>query len=399
MPNLHLRFLQILKMSGNMKTTCIIFVLLLSINLSFGQSLSVFDVDASNFPTIKAKFYAFDKGGNQISNLNPSDFEVKENDQPRTVTYVSCPAPLPPVAISSVLTIDVSGSMVGQKLVNAKTAGRAWVEGLPVENSECAITSFNSKNYFVQDFTQDRNKLLNALNSLTADGGTDFNAGFINQMAGALLAVNKGKHKKVVVFLTDGNGNGNESLIIQKANQINATIYCVTLDIPCPPMLKNIAIQTGGFYFENITSKKDAENTYRKLLQSAQGGKPCEIEWQSGASCVAGITNVEIKLLANLSVATTSYQSPISSIAKLEFNPVSIKFQNPTPGVIVQQYVTVTARYANFNVTNITSNNMGFEITPKSFTLNSGESKELIVSYLPTVSSYIFARFDIESDV
>ena len=164
-------------------------------------------------------------------------------------------------------------------------------------------------------------------------------------------------------------------------------------------MLKNIAIQTGGFYFENITSKKDAENTYRKLLQSAQGGKPCEIEWQSGASCVAGITNVEIKLLANLSVATTSYQSPISSIAKLEFNPVSIKFQNPTPGVIVQQYVTVTARYANFNVTNITSNNMGFEITPKSFTLNSGESKELIVSYLPTVSSYIFASFDIESDV
>ncbi len=77
----------------------------------FSQNLSVFDVDASAYPTVSAKFYAWDTNGDQITNLSAADFEVTEDGQPRTVTYVSCPPPVPPQALSSVLTIDVSGSM------------------------------------------------------------------------------------------------------------------------------------------------------------------------------------------------------------------------------------------------------------------------------------------------
>ena len=377
----------------------IILIILTFTYSAMSQSLSIFDVDASNFPTIKAKFFAFAQDGKQITNLNPSDFEVKENGQPRTVTNLFCPAPQPPIALSSVLTIDVSGSMGGQQLVNAKAAGRAWVEGLPLGNFECAITSFNSRNYFNQDFTTDKNKLLNALNSLTAMGGTDFNAGFINQMSGALLAVEKGKHKKVVVFLTDGSADGDELAIIHKAISINATVYCVTLNMPCPPILKSIANQTGGMYFENITSTKEAEDTYRLLLQSAQAGEPCEIEWQSGNTCKAGITNVDIKLLVNQIITTTSYQSPISSISKLEFNPAFVKFTDPEVGVKVEEKVMVTAVNSDFNVTNITSNNAAFTMTPTSFVLKSGQSRELTVSYLPADSGYVYARFEIENDI
>ena len=143
----------------------IILLILLSYN-AYSQSLSVFDIDASGFPTIKAKFYAFDADGNQISDLSLSDFKVKENGQPRNVTLVSCPTPQPPQAISSVLTIDVSGSMSGQGIVFAKAAAKAWIEGLPFGKSECAITTFNSGNYYNQDFTIDKKKLLNAVNAL-----------------------------------------------------------------------------------------------------------------------------------------------------------------------------------------------------------------------------------------
>jgi hypothetical protein len=102
--------------------------------VAFSQSLTLFDIDASNFPTIRAKFYAIDKDGKQIVSLSPSDFELKENGIRRNITFVSCPTPKPPQALSSVLVIDVSGSMAWgpPNIILAKEAARAWVEGLPL---------------------------------------------------------------------------------------------------------------------------------------------------------------------------------------------------------------------------------------------------------------------------
>ena len=384
-----------------MKNFIILFVLTFTYS-AISQSLSVFDVDASNFPTIKAKFFAFDKDGKQITNLNTSDFEVKENGQPRSVTKVSCPAPQPTIALSSVLVFDVSGSMSAgpPRIQSAKNAANAWIDRLPLGKSECALVSFNEKSNIVQDFTTSRDKLKIAVNKLNPSGGTSYEQALIDLPAGGLQVAKNGKYKKVVIFLTDGMSNTtrvNEILKFAKENQI--TIYAVTLDMPAPQIIKEITQQTGGQYFENITTQKEAEETYRKLLQSAQGGQACEIEWESGITCKAGITNVEIKLPANQTFATTNYQSPVSSLAKLEFNPSSVKFLNPEVGVKVEEKVTVTAHNSDFTVTNIISNNPAFDIIPKSFVLKKGESKELRVSYVPTDSVYVFVRFDFETDV
>ena len=61
---------------------------------------------------MKAKFYAFDKDGNQL-HPNVSDFSISENGLPRTVLNVTCPNPKPQSPLSSVLVFDVSGSMTG----------------------------------------------------------------------------------------------------------------------------------------------------------------------------------------------------------------------------------------------------------------------------------------------
>ena len=121
-------------------------MLILCITLE-AQMLSVFDVDPSGHPTIKAKFFAFDENGKQITNLSKEDFQVIENGEEREVTYVSCPEPKPPQPISSVLTIDISGSMQGKSLEIARNAAKVWVNTIPLNISECAITSFNKSNY------------------------------------------------------------------------------------------------------------------------------------------------------------------------------------------------------------------------------------------------------------
>ncbi len=364
---------------------------------AYSQSLYLFNADTTNFPVMSAEFYAWDANNQQITNFSPSDFELTENGQPRTVTNVFCPPPAPPKALSTVITIDVSGSMSSGNLNNAKEAARAWIQGMP-SGSECCITSFTTANFFNQDFTKNKDRLLKSLNTLSAGGGTAFNAGFIDPMAGALLAAEKGKHKKVVIFITDGLASGSEQAIINKANAIGATVFCVTLGMSCPAILQNISKSTGGDYFDNITTIQQARETYMRILHTVQS-EPCTIEWESGISCAAGKTNLVLKLLTEGLTAATKYQSPDASVAKLTFEPSYIKFLMPEVGVLIDTTVKVTALGADFNVSNITGSNAAFDINPKSFFIAKGETKDISVSYLPADSGYVYCRFDVETDV
>ena len=122
------------------------FTLVLATLTSSAQSLSVFDMDASQFPVMKAKFYAFDESGEQAEPLE-SEITVTESGVPRTVLSVTCPSTDAPKALSSVLVMDISGSMVKEsaaKLDFAKSVAAAWVRTLPSGKSECALTSFNA---------------------------------------------------------------------------------------------------------------------------------------------------------------------------------------------------------------------------------------------------------------
>ncbi|MEI6090293.1 MAG: FISUMP domain-containing protein [bacterium] len=382
-----------------MKKTIYILLLILSYT-AYSQSLSVFNVDASNFPTIKAKFFAFDSTDNQITNLNTSDFEIKENGIQRAVTNISCPEPKPLVALSTVLVMDVSGSMAGMGLDIAKSAANAWINMVPLGKSECAITSFSDENYINQDFTIDKKKLIDGINSLNCLSGTDYNAAMLDVMAGGVLIAKTGKYKRVIVLISDGypNAEPNTAQIISQANANNIAIYCVTIGMSAPQCMKDFSNQTGGLYFENIRTKEEAEDCYRAILMTAQGGAPCLIEWQSGITCVSGMTNAEVKLIPNSITAKLNYQPPNSSVAKLEIIPPSLKFKNAIPCIKKDTIITVTARNSDFNVTNITSSNPAYTVNPTSFFLINGQSQNLTASYIPADSGYTYTKFTIEND-
>ncbi|MGA2296563.1 MAG: VWA domain-containing protein, partial [FCB group bacterium] len=371
-----------------------------SLNIS-AQSLTVFNIDTSSFPTIKAKFYAFDASGNQITNLSMSDFQVTENGQIRTVTNVSCPSPKPPLAISSVLVMDVSGSMCGNGLDMAKAAANAWINMLPLGNSECAITSFSDGNYINKDFTTDKTKLVNGINSLVCMNGTDYNAAMIDPPAGGILIAKTGKHKRIIVFLSDGGANfqPNTAQIVSQANDNNISIYCVTINMPSPQCMKDFANQTGGLYFEKISTIKEAEDCYRLILQIAQGGDPCSIEWQSGINCTGGLVNIDCKLITYNINTTAGYQAPISSIAFLDIKPLGVFFKNKPIGIPADTNIIITARNADFNITNIISSDPNFDINPKSFTIQKGQSQTVTLRYIQPDSNRYFSTFSIENDL
>lgn len=385
------------------KLQIIILITLLSGAMASAQSLSVFDVNIDDYPVIKAKFFALDANDSTITNLTESDFKVYEDGIERDVILVSCPQPEPPKALSAVLTIDVSGSMAGQRIGFAKAAAIEWVNAL-IGKSECAISSFNTVNFFVQDFTTDKNKLKAKINGLGAGGGTNYEAGFIDTKAGGLLVAEPGKYKKVLVFLSDGGPNfpPDEAKIIQKAQKDSVTIFCVTLGMKCPQCLKNFADSTGGLWFENITTEEQAKEIYRNILLRAQGGEPCEIHWLSEGCPVNRTANIQIP---NYSLSTdVSYTTPVSELPHLEITPgLSMRFGNIEPGTTAEQDIAITARVDDIIVTDITLDNSYYSITDyggssPTFTLPKDDSRTMKVEFAPQDSAYQLCKFVIESN-
>ncbi|MBI3258066.1 MAG: hypothetical protein HYZ54_01070, partial [Ignavibacteriae bacterium] len=115
-------------------------LLLLPVNLNGQESISIFDIDSTNFPIMKAKFLAFNN--KQIPETpNIIDIVLTENGITRKVTDIYCPPSPPPIPLSSVLTIDVSGSMTEKyndvpRMVLAQTAAKAWVNNLDMSQNE-----------------------------------------------------------------------------------------------------------------------------------------------------------------------------------------------------------------------------------------------------------------------
>ncbi|MDQ1264986.1 MAG: hypothetical protein QG635_136, partial [Bacteroidota bacterium] len=171
-----------------MKTIILLLTCLLYCSIiAHAQMLSVFDVDTSSFPVMRAKFYAIDSNNKQIRNLSTSDFVLMENHLSRMVTDISCPLPQQQNPLSSVLTIDISGSMNGENLNIAREAAITWIDALPSGNCECAVTSFNNSNNINQDFTSNKIKLKDAVNKLNSTGGTNYDAGLIEPFGGSLI--------------------------------------------------------------------------------------------------------------------------------------------------------------------------------------------------------------------
>ncbi len=365
------------------------------------QSLTLFDIDASAHPTMRAKFYAFDAQWNQLQ-PTAGELSLTEDNTSRSISSVTCP-PLVANALSTVLVMDVSSSMSGgargtSRMMLAREAARAWISGLQLGRSECAVTSFDHFNYLNQDFTTDSSKLLDAVRRLSPKGGTSYNQALINQRAGGLVVSKNGKHKRVIVMLTDGNASEPDvSAIVKEAKRQSCIIFCVTLGLPAPQSLRTIAAQTGGQVFENVTTLPQALYVYRSILAMTQGSVPCTIEWQSSVRCYREPTNVG--LMWNGQTANRSYTLPPTAIPSLEFSPRTFRFASPTIGAPTTQNITVTARNRTIAITGITSSNPAYTLSPTSFTLQPNESRTLSLSYIAPDSGYSFSRFDFQNSL
>jgi uncharacterized protein YegL len=360
------------------------------------SELTILDVDRSRFPEMRARFYAVNP---DRSPAQPSASEIALTDNGQIVPdpTITCSPPAPAVPLSSVLVIDISGSMSGERLDIARAGARAWIDALAPGRSECAITSFDDRNYLNQDFTTDHSLLGAAVDNLVAGNGTDYDQGLLLPAAGALQVSARGRYRRVIVFLTDGlsKSEPQTAAIIAEARRQGCAIYPVTLGLPCPVSLRQIAEQSGGEAFEQVTTVAEIERIYRLLALRSQNASACEATWNSIDRCSDGTRTVAMKWKGSQS--SISYQLDRRAVVSIDILPSMVHIRPRAIGLPIDTTVIVTATKRT-EVGTITSSNPAFSISPKQLYLDAGESATLTIRYTPRDSSYQWTRFDLMSN-
>lgn len=383
---------------------CLLWVLLCSSAWAQG-SPSLYEIDSSGYPTIRAKLLAVDGDGRPLSGLSSGDIRLTENGQPRTVTDLSCPSPQPLRYSSSVLTVDISESMYNfdWDLALSKYGATSWIEGLALGQSNCAITTFGDNSYINQDLTASRAKLLSAVDRLAiAPGGTNFDVGFTDARTGTLTIAGSGRQRRVVLFITDGKSDGDEGRIVAAAARAGVTVYAIVVTREAPSILRNVAMRTGGRWFDKITTREQMKLAIRTILNDVQGGAPCDITWQSGPDCSVR-RNVAITVRGNALAGSAVYNAPVATPATLRVDPAAIRFGRVIPGQQRDTIITITAAFAPITISGLSSSSGVLVIDsigtpPPPFTLQPGESRRIKVRFVPVDSGSAFARLTLQSD-
>ncbi|WKA57796.1 S-layer homology domain-containing protein [Planococcus shenhongbingii] len=150
--------------------------------------------------------------------------------------------------IDVVFSIDSSGSMYSNDPDDIrKTASMNFVDKLK-ESDRGAVVDFDSYADVVVELTNNKEHIKYGIDTIDSSGGTNIYRGL--QAALEELKQNgRDDHYKMIVFLTDGDGSWNES-IINELNENNVTVYTVGLgnDVQ-EPLLQRIAQSTNGKYY------------------------------------------------------------------------------------------------------------------------------------------------------
>lgn len=154
-----------------------------------------------------------------------------------------------------VLVIDRSGSMMGDKLVEAKLGADWWVDAI-LSNDALAIVSFSDTSSLVYDFpppgsSVDPITAHQRIQDIMADGLTSIGGG-LRTAYNALSLAGPRTVAESIVLLTDGRQNSGEhpNTVLPDLIARGVKVYTIGIGTDVDPiLLQNIASQTGGTYY------------------------------------------------------------------------------------------------------------------------------------------------------
>jgi Ca-activated chloride channel homolog len=243
--------------------------------------------------TVHVTVTVTDGNGRLITGLTRENFEVYENGEPVEVTQFSDKR----VPVSLGLLLDVSDSMFGRPIVDARGALDRFVGDLLETGDEAFIATFNHMPRIVVPWTRPPASLRGRLQDLKPTGGT----AIYDALVATSPLFNSREHTRAaLVVISDGADTASDYTLMQARDAVRRSdpfIYAVAIDSGDkgrvstrvnPDALREITGPSGG-YTEVVHSAADlgpateriANELNKQYTLGYSAAKPPDGEWRS----------------------------------------------------------------------------------------------------------------------
>ncbi|MBL8161328.1 MAG: VWA domain-containing protein [Anaerolineae bacterium] len=293
-------------------------------------------VNPTDLPTVVVTTSVFDRLGQPIFGLTSENFaitgELAERARIVSVENISDDD----LAFSVVLAIDTSSSMADEPLARAKEAAITFINSIG-PNDPVAIVTFDTREQLIQDYTTDKNTLINAINNLGFGGKT---ALFDGGLLSVETAANSPTSRRAVILLSDGAEFGGVSASARDAALSEALVrgvpvYTIGLGYGIDrSYLEDLSGNTNAKFYESPTPQQLLE-IYTGLAATLRSQYVITIE----ADLPADGTSYDLEIqttdtAGNSATARTALRAPI---------PVPIVTFDGLPAEPLTEATTVTA--------------------------------------------------------
>ncbi len=278
-------------------------------------AVDVQSVDDAGYPTLRA-VVSVARDGAALPGLDAGAFSASLNGSPLRVVAAS-EATKETSGADIALVVDVSGSMAGAPMEQARQAVREFIAALQPRD-RVALIAFSDDVRVLLDYATDRAAALAATNGLEAQGDT---ALYQAVAEAARLAAQSTATRRAVILLSDGLDFGGRSLVTRDQSLIEAVnsrvpFYAVGLGNQIDrAYLEYLATATAGRFLE-APSPDDLAGLYRAIAVELQSQYVLELD----------ATGVPLPRPSELTVTLTSGNQQASGTATFEprVSPVNL---------------------------------------------------------------------------
>ncbi len=234
---------------------------------SNGQQATASKPIRVNVNLVNVLFTVTDKKNHLVLDLTKDDFRVLEDNKPQTIRFFDRETNLP---LRIGILIDTSNSIRDRLRFEEEAAIDFLNDILRPGKDQAFVVGFDIEPQLLQDYTDDLEKLSQAIRSLQAGGGTGLYDAiyFACKEKMMLLPPPEPYLRRVMILISDGRDNNSQHSrdeALSMAQRAEVTIYAIStnrsgIDTHGDKVLRYLADQTGGQAFFPFEASDLAEN-------------------------------------------------------------------------------------------------------------------------------------------
>ena len=200
------------------------------------------------------------RDGKPVRGLGSADFDVFDNGVRQQVDLAS----FEQLPLNVVLTLDMSDSVVGERLANLRAAGQGLLGKLR-NGDRAALVTFNQSVVLRADLTADLSRVRVALDRADSSGNT----AVVDASYTGLMLGESDVGRALVIVFSDGLDTSSwltPATVLEIAKRTDAVLYAVSAGAgQDSEFLRKLSEQTGGRLFE-LESTKNLDAVFMQVL-------------------------------------------------------------------------------------------------------------------------------------